>query len=280
MPDPAALSPLAALARRHDPDRFLCALFAPPERRETLFLLIAFNHELARAREAASNAMTALIRLQWWRDAVTEAGTEAPPRRHEVATPLAEALRQGQLSAEDLHAMIDAREAETEEEIPSDSALLAYLRGTAGGFAVAAGRALGAPSASLAGLQSLGAAYGMAGVLRSIPQQSLQGRSLLPAETLARHGLAPADMARDPRQQGAAQAVAELARQGQVLLAEGRSRLGRLPRGAVAAALPARLAARDLKALAGGGYDPTRPPAPRGLGDRLAVAWAGFAGRV
>ncbi|EFH10226.1 squalene/phytoene synthase family protein, partial [Teichococcus cervicalis] len=186
MPDPAALSPLAALARRHDPDRFLCALFAPPERRETLFLLIAFNHELARAREAASNAMTALIRLQWWRDAVTEAGTEAPPRRHEVATPLAEALRQGQLSAEDLHAMIDAREAETEEEIPSDSALLAYLRGTAGGFAVAAGRALGAPSASLAGLQSLGAAYGMAGVLRSIPQQSLQGRSLLPAETLAR----------------------------------------------------------------------------------------------
>lgn len=127
MPDPAALSPLAALARRHDPDRFLCALFAPPERRETLFLLIAFNHELARAREAASNAMTALIRLQWWRDAVTEAGTEAPPRRHEVATPLAEALRQGQLSAEDLHAMIDAREAETEEEIPSDSALLAYL---------------------------------------------------------------------------------------------------------------------------------------------------------
>ncbi|WBV41842.1 squalene/phytoene synthase family protein [Pseudoroseomonas cervicalis] len=279
MPDPAALSPLAALARRHDPDRFLCALFAPPERRETLFLLIAVNHELARARQAASNAMTALIRLQWWRDAVTEAGTEAPPRRHEVATPLAEALRQGHLSAEDLQAMIDAREAETEEDIPTESAFLAYLRGTAGGFAVAAGRALGAPAGSLPGLQALGAAYGMAGVLRSIPQQSLQGRSLLPAETLARHGLTPADMARDPRQQGAAGAVAELARQGQALLAEGRARLGRLPRGAVAAALPARLAARDLKTLAGGGYDPTRPPAPRGLGDRLSVAWAGLAGR-
>lgn len=279
MPDPAALSPLAALARRHDPDRFLCALFAPPERRETLFLLIAFNHELARAREAASNAMTALIRLQWWRDAVAEAGTGAPPRRHEVAAPLAEALRQGHLSAEDLHAMIDAREAETEEDIPTDSAHLAYLRGTAGGFAVAAGRALGAPAASLPGLQALGAAYGMAGVLRSIPQQSLQGRSLLPAETLARHGLTPADMARDPRQSGAAEAVAELARQGQALLAEGRARLGPLPRGAVAAALPARLAARDLKALARGGYDPTRPPAPRGLGDRLSVAWAGLAGR-
>ena len=68
-----SLSPIAAFARAHDPDRFLAALFAPLERREAIFTLIAFNHELARAREATSHPMAALIRLQWWRDAVEEA---------------------------------------------------------------------------------------------------------------------------------------------------------------------------------------------------------------
>ncbi|MCQ4162010.1 squalene/phytoene synthase family protein [Roseomonas sp. GC11] len=280
MADPAALSPLAALARRHDPDRFLCSLFAPAERRETLFLLIAFNHELARAREAASNPMAALIRLQWWRETVEGALSGAAPRRHEVAGPLAEALRAGPLDGAELLAMIDAREAEMEEEIPTGAAFLAYLRGTAGGLAVAAGRVLGAPAASLPGLQALGAAYGLAGVLRSIPQQAMQGRSLLPAEALAPHGLAPADVAHDPRQKGTAEAVRALAGQGLALLEEGRARLGRLPRAAVAAALPARLAARDLRRLAGAANDPSQPAPPRGLGDRLAVAWGGFLGSI
>lgn len=279
MADAAALSPLAELARRHDPDRFLCALFAPVEQRETLFLLIAFNHELARARQAATNPMTALIRLQWWRDAVTEAGTDAPPRRHEVATPLTEALRDGRLDGAALLDLVDAREAETEEEMPSLPALLAYLRGSAGGLAVATGRVLGAAGAPLAGLQALGAAYGMAGLLRSLPAQAMQGRSLLPAELLTEHALTPADVARDPRQPGVAAVVRQLAQEGQRLLAEGHGRLAGLPRGAVAAALPGRLAARDLKRLAAPGNDPSQPPPPRGLGDRLAVVWGGVTRR-
>ena len=61
---------IAALVRRHDPDRFLTALFAPPDRRDALLTLYAFNHELARAREVASEPPLALIRLQWWREVV------------------------------------------------------------------------------------------------------------------------------------------------------------------------------------------------------------------
>ncbi|HWL83651.1 MAG TPA: squalene/phytoene synthase family protein [Roseomonas sp.] len=276
MADPAPLSPLAELARRSDPDRFLCALFAPPERRETQFLLIAFNHELARARVVASNPMAALIRLQWWRETVEQAGTDTPPRRHEVAGPLAVALREGRLEAADLLGMIDAREAETEEEIPSRGALLAYLRGSAGGFAVAAGRALGAPAESLPGLQGIGAAYGMAGLLRSIPAQAGQGRSLLPADLLAEHQLTPADVARNPAVVGVTAAARSLAEEGLALLRDSEARLGRLPRGSIAAALPGRLARRDLRRVLAAGWDAAQPPAPRGLGDRLAVAWAGW----
>lgn len=95
--------PRAALVRRHDPDRFLCALFAPAGAREALFTLYAFNHELARAREAAREPTLALIRLQWWREVV-----EGTRKRHEVAEPLADAIAQGLLVPGDLLAMIEA----------------------------------------------------------------------------------------------------------------------------------------------------------------------------
>jgi phytoene synthase len=98
---------LADFVRRHDPDRFLTALFAPPARRETLFVLYAFNHELARAIEVASQPMLALIRLQWWREVV-----EGTRKRHEVADPLSDALAAGGLDAADLLALIEARETE------------------------------------------------------------------------------------------------------------------------------------------------------------------------
>ena len=51
-----------------DYDRYLSALFAPACRREALFALIAFNHEIARIPEAVSEPMLGRIRLQWWRE--------------------------------------------------------------------------------------------------------------------------------------------------------------------------------------------------------------------
>ena len=76
--DQAAMDPLVVFVRRHDPDRFLSALFAPPEKRPALLALYAFNHELARAREAAREPALALIRLHWWREVV-----QGAPRQHE-----------------------------------------------------------------------------------------------------------------------------------------------------------------------------------------------------
>ncbi len=50
------LSPLAALVRRHDRDRYQTVLFAPAGRREALFALYAFNYEIARVRETVTRA--------------------------------------------------------------------------------------------------------------------------------------------------------------------------------------------------------------------------------
>ncbi len=257
------LSRPGEIARRHDPDRFLCALFAPPARREALFVLIAFNHELARAREATTNPLAALIRLTWWREAVEEAAAGRPPREHEVARPLHAAIAAGALHPPDLIAMAEAREAEAEEEgFASTPAFHAWLRGTAGGWCVAAGRALGAPAPILPALQEAGMLYGLAGVLRVAPALAARGRCLLPADAVE-----PASVLADARAAGPA--LAALARG-----APPPPDLGTLPRGAIAAALPLVLARRDLARIARGAE------ARRGVLDRLAVIRAGLLART
>ena len=261
---PSQLSPCGEIVRRHDPDRFLTALFARPAARDTLFVLYAANHELARAREVVSNPMAALIRLQWWREVA-----EGARRRHEVAEPLGEALDAGRLQAADLLTMIDGREAEV-EPVETEAAFRDYLQATAGGVAAAAGRALGADGPALDALRDLGAAYGAAGVLRSVAALARQSRCVLPGDLLARHGLSAEDVIADP-ERAALQGV----RAHVVALASGwleAGRAGRLPKQAIAAALPAVLAARDLAR-------PRRHEA-RGLADRLAVTAAAVRGRV
>jgi 15-cis-phytoene synthase len=70
---------LLGFVRRHDPDRFLAALFAPPVRRPALLVLCAFNHELARAREAARAAPPTTWRCCWRRRAGCEGRPGTPP---------------------------------------------------------------------------------------------------------------------------------------------------------------------------------------------------------
>src|SRR5580704_15885570 len=102
-----ALSPIGALVRNHDRDRFQTALFAPAGSREALFALYAFNYEIARVRESVREAMLGQIRLQWWREAIAAAYAGAPPRRHEVVEPLTAALRAPGLSREHFERLID-----------------------------------------------------------------------------------------------------------------------------------------------------------------------------
>ena len=249
------------LIRSVDPDRFLAGLFVPEEKRAAYFLLCAFNHEIARAREVTSQGLLSLIRLQWWREVV-----EGTLRRHEVAEPLREALAAGVLDRAALLAMIDAREAEADDEIADLASLAAYLEGSAGGFAVAAGMLLGADDRALERLRKLGAVYGLAGILANVSALARVERCLLPIDALAAHGLTPHHVIADPR--CAALAIADLAGQGLGWFGAAR---GFLPRPVIAAALPAVLGSRDLKRK--GGHR-------RLLGDRLAVVWSAATARV
>jgi phytoene synthase len=241
------LSAMAAFLRRHDPDRFFCTLFAPAEKREALFTLYAFNHELTRAREAAAEPGLALIRLEWWREVV-----EGETRAHEVAAPLAALLKDGVLDRAALLAMIAAREAECQPAIETEAEWRRYLHGRGGVLAVEAGRVLGAQDREY--LAKLGAAYTAAGLLRSSGQMAARGRWLLPKNLLPRE----------------APVAAATALAGKILRELGPKRdLG----DAVAAGLIGVLARHDLARA-------DRPPVPRGIGIRLAVIWAALRGRV
>ena len=102
------------LVRNADRDRFLGALFAPEPARADLLALLAFNHELARTRSVTREPMLARIRLEWWREAVGEAAGTGKPRAQPVVESLSETVRRRRLRAQDLIALIDAREEEIE----------------------------------------------------------------------------------------------------------------------------------------------------------------------
>ena len=258
-PAPPSLGPLV---RRHDPDRYLCALFAPPAQRETLFTLYAFNHELARACEVTREPGLALIRLQWWREVV-----EGEARAHEVAAPLHAAVEAGRLAAEDLLAMIEARETEAEAEFATLEAWRGWLLQGAGSVAVASARALGAPPGCLPLMRALGAGFGVAGQLRNVAVLARAGRCLLPLDVLADHGLSAEDvLAGQTRSLPALRG--HLADTGLAMLGAPQP----CDRQWLAAGLPAVLARADLRA-------PGRPDQPHGFASKIRVLGSALASR-
>ena len=254
---------LGPLVRRHDPDRYLCALFAPAALRERLFVLYAFNHELARACEVTREPGLALIRLQWWREVV-----EGAVRAHEVAAPLQAAVAAGALPADALLAMIEAREAEAEGGFADLDAWCGWLALGAGSVAVAAAMALGVPGSALGRMRDLGTGIGMAGQLRNVAALAAAGRCLLPADVLSDAGLSAEAVI-------AGGGVAGMAAVRVRLAGIGLARLGAespCGRGLAAAGLPAVLARRDLRA-------PGKPVGARGIGDKGSVLRAAVRGR-
>lgn len=257
---------IAALVRRHDPDRFLTALFAPPSRRDSLLTLYAFNHELARAREIASLPPLALIRLQWWREVI-----EGTPKRHEIATPLSGLLQATPTLAADLESMIKVREQEAEGPVDTLDDWRQSVRSGGGSLAVAAARLLGVPDPEAA--RSFGAAYAVAGQVRTTRLLARQGHCLLPTELLTRHGLTAETVIAEPGHPAVRDVLSILVHEGQALLSGSPS----IPKSAIAAALPASLAQRDFTRW-------TRRPGTvalqRGIGDKLAVLRSAVTGRV
>jgi NADH dehydrogenase [ubiquinone] 1 alpha subcomplex assembly factor 6 len=258
-PGSGRLSPVAALVRRHDHDRFQTALFAPAERREALFALYAFNFEIARIRETVSEPVLGQIRLQWWREGIAAAFEGGVVRHHIVVEALTTAIRAGTLTRAHFERLIDAREQDL-DEAPSASlaALQDYAEATSARLVYLALESLGIrddPAAEKAGFH-IGVAYALSGLLRAMPFQARAGHLMIPADIVVQTALDSADYRALRGTRALRAAAAEIAAVASRHLASARAHRHSIVRRAFPALLPAIVAARWLARLRQAGYDP------------------------
>jgi len=239
------VSPEEALAvcemtvRRSDPDRYFASLFARAGKRPLLFVLYAFNHEIARAAEVAREPMMAEIRLLWWREAVDEA-RQGRPRAQPAAIGLAELIGRGGISAGALEALIDARGGEIPSAPFADlTALQAHADATSGALMRIAASVLGWDGELDELTREAGTAYAIAGILRAIPFHAVRGKTFLPADMLAAEGLTANNAVSAPNNENLKKAVSDLAEIAQEHFRRAR-RIG-IPRQVLPAVLPASL---------------------------------------
>lgn len=255
------LSPVVALVRSHDRDRYQTVLFAPAARREALFALYAFNYEIARVRESVTEPMVGQIRLQWWRESIAAAFEGGPVRHHPVVEAVTVAIRELRLTREHFDRLIDARETDLDDQPPpSLAALGGYAEASSGRLVHLALEILGLrdPGAGKAGLH-VGIAYSLAGLLRAMPFHAHAGRQFIPADIAVRSGLSEQDYRALRSTPALRSATAELAAAASRHLDLARAHRVQIPRSALPALLPAVVARRSLLRLKRAACDPFDP---------------------
>lgn len=190
----AELSYCGDLVRRHDPDRFLLSLMMPPEQREALWALFAFNYEIARTREIVTETTLGLIRLQWWRDAVTAVYDCGTVPQNEILPSLAQAIKTYDLPRDAFETLIYAREFDLETMAPASLEGLTRYAGFTNAPLMRLSLKITGQDEADAAIEKTGSAFGLTGILRAVPFHARQGRCLMPTDIMATHGVAEKDI--------------------------------------------------------------------------------------
>ncbi len=256
-------------ARHADPERALLALLAPEPARSAMAALLWLNAELVGAYRAASEEMVALVRFQWWREAIERAARGAASG-HPALDALKAPLATDAGLCSELLALIDARERLLlQRRFDDQKAFWSFARATSGRLhrLLLGLRQDGPAAGELAWAERLGTAYGVTGLLRSAPWYARLGIAVVPEELVAPVRSLRA-LAAGGEEEALCRAVAMLAARAEAELAAagGAPRWGHL--GAVRV-----LARFSLARLRQAGWDPrrSRPGPTAGLVLRLLV---------
>jgi phytoene synthase len=249
----------AALVRLRDRDRYWSALFAPPSQRAGLNALYAFNAELSQISSAESEPMAAHIRLQWWRDAI---GNAAPGTKtgHPIADALTAAMSRHNLPKEPLLRIVDAQLPGIYGETPADmDALKTQLEESSGTLFEMAAAILGdAQEGTRKAAQDAGFAFGLRGLLLSLPNQALRRKLALPESCLKTHRVEIDSLYQGNTGPGLAAMLSELRDAANLALERFRLEAANIDKAAWPAFLPLALVRPYLKAMAAPGHDPLR----------------------
>jgi phytoene synthase len=239
------------LVRSADKDRFLASLFIPDVARPHVLALYAFNIEIARIREVVTNAPIGEIRLQWWRDTLDAIYRgDVPP--HPVAQALSRAIAYGQLEQAPFINLIEARTFDLyDDPMPTLNDLEGYLGETSSMLIQLAARLLAGRDADQCAEASglAGVAYGLTGLLRSLPVHRARGQCYVPREVLERHGTTTAHLIAGRDEGKLAGVLEDLRGHARKRLEEARALRPHLPKRALPAFLPVALTENYLKKL-------------------------------
>jgi 15-cis-phytoene synthase len=229
-----------SLARDHDRDRWLSALFAPAGARPHFHALTAFSYEVGRLRDFVREPLAGEMRLAWWREALTGAG-RGEVAGNPVAAALIDTIERFGLPLQAFENLLSARAFDLyDDPMPDLNDFEGYCGETCsvlfrlGALILGRGRDLGGADAA----GHAGVAYATVGLLRALPLTSARGQVYLPADVLSRYGVSREDIAGRRDSPGLRAALAELRGRARRHLDAARALMREAPSEIAAAFLP------------------------------------------
>jgi phytoene synthase len=215
------------IAREHDRDRWLAALFAPAAARPHLNALTAFDCELGGIRGRVREPLAGEMRLAWWREAFSGARPEEA-RGNPIAGALLETIERFRLPPMLFENAVAARQFDVyDDAMPTLHDLEGYCGETCsslfqlGALILAGGRDAGAADAS----GHAGVAFAITRLLLALPARA----AYLPRDLLERHGVARGDIDERGGGAGLTAALRELIAAARAHLAKAETHIETLP---------------------------------------------------
>ena len=193
-----SLSFCQELVQRSDVESFLCLPFVPAAARQGVVAVRAFNVEVAKAADKASDPRIAEMRLKWWSGVVDNLVKMNPPE-HPIADALCEALHSSDLAPDLLRSVIHWRIKDLHSKQPDTVAdLEEYAEGTQGALQKLALASLGAGTheGSVTAAKHVGIAMGIALVLRGTRFHAARNKLYIPKEVASAYKLSPGSVAK------------------------------------------------------------------------------------
>jgi 15-cis-phytoene synthase len=257
--DAAATQAMEAV-RAADRDRYLSVLYAPEEKRPSLFALYAFNAEIASVRDRIREALPGEIRLQWWRDAIANDA----PGGHPLAEALLAAIARHNLPKRPFDDYLEARIFDLyNDPMPGRAELEGYCGETASALIQLAALVLDADAAPMIAEAAghAGCAQAITGLIRLIPLHRARGQCYVPRDVLAAAGTTPEAFVAGEDNASATRAVTAMAALAAEHLAAFEARAATISQSLRPAFLPLALTGAYLAKITRPGVDPLARPA-------------------
>jgi len=217
--------------------------------------------------------MIGQMRLQWWRDQVTEiVDGKGPSKGHPVAEPLSAVVDKRSLTSAKFLTLLDAREQDMSDTPPATmESLVEYCHGTSATLASLALDVLAvSDSTTVDAAQYVGTAWALSGIARAVRHRALAGHIvMLPGDAMASAGLALQDLQSPDKAGAAADIIKCVCDESLNYIVQARETRNRLDLVALPVLLQATLAESYIKEIQRAGY---RIYDPRLKNGRPAVA--------